>query len=123
MRIESINAVTLACRSMRRSVAFYRGLGFVVRYGGEEASFTSFVVGPNHLNLQLVAASGPAPAWGRVIVYVTDVDAMYERARALGHVPLAAPRDAPWGERFFHLRDPDGHELSFARPLAETGGA
>jgi hypothetical protein len=29
----------------------------------------------------------------------------------------AAPREAPWGERFFHLRDPDGHELSFARLL------
>jgi uncharacterized glyoxalase superfamily protein PhnB len=26
------------------------------------------------------------------------------------------PRDAPWGERYFHMRDPDGHELSFARP-------
>jgi hypothetical protein len=21
------------------------------------------------------------------------------------------------GERFFHITDPDGHELSFARPL------
>jgi hypothetical protein len=28
-----------------------------------------------------------------------------------------APRDAEWGERFFHLTDPDGHELSFAWPL------
>ena len=26
------------------------------------------------------------------------------------------PRDAPWGERYFHMRDPDGHELSSARP-------
>jgi uncharacterized glyoxalase superfamily protein PhnB len=22
-----------------------------------------------------------------------------------------------WGERFFHVTDPDGHELSFAWPL------
>jgi uncharacterized glyoxalase superfamily protein PhnB len=28
-----------------------------------------------------------------------------------------APSDAPWGERYFHIRDPDGHELSFARRL------
>ncbi|MGH8701888.1 MAG: VOC family protein, partial [Burkholderiales bacterium] len=27
------------------------------------------------------------------------------------------PADAPWGERYFHISDPDGHELSFARPL------
>jgi hypothetical protein len=26
--------------------------------------------------------------------------------------------NAPWGERCFHIHDPDGHELSFARPLA-----
>jgi uncharacterized glyoxalase superfamily protein PhnB len=30
------------------------------------------------------------------------------------------PRDAEWGERFFHLSDPDGHELSFARPLRSS---
>jgi len=23
------------------------------------------------------------------------------------------PRDASWGERYFHMPDPDGHELSF----------
>jgi hypothetical protein len=27
------------------------------------------------------------------------------------------PRDAAWGERYFHMPDPDGHELSFARPI------
>jgi hypothetical protein len=32
----------------------------------------------------------------------------------------AARRDAEWGERFFHLVDPDGHELSFARPLRSS---
>jgi hypothetical protein len=30
--------------------------------------------------------------------------------------PEITPRDAEWGERFFHLVD-DGHELSFARLL------
>jgi hypothetical protein len=27
------------------------------------------------------------------------------------------PRDASWGERYFHMLDEDGHELSFARQL------
>jgi uncharacterized glyoxalase superfamily protein PhnB len=27
------------------------------------------------------------------------------------------PHDAEWGERYFHVTDPDGHELSFAWPL------
>ena len=36
---------------------------------------------------------------------------------AAGYPPDTAPRDAEWGERFFHVTDPDGHELSFAKPL------
>ena len=36
---------------------------------------------------------------------------------AAGCRPDTAPRDAEWGERFFHVTDPDGHELSFAWPL------
>jgi len=32
------------------------------------------------------------------------------------------PHDGEWGERFFHLIDPDGHELSFARPLLPASG-
>jgi uncharacterized glyoxalase superfamily protein PhnB len=42
---------------------------------------------------------------------------MYRRALAAGFSPSTTPRDAEWGERYFHLSDPDGHELSFARPL------
>jgi hypothetical protein len=30
------------------------------------------------------------------------------------------PRDAKWGEQFVHIVDPDGHELSFARPSLAT---
>ena len=101
---------------MKRAVGFYRSLGFELRYGGEEASFTSLVAGPGSINLQLRPGYAVKP-WGRVILYVDDVDAVYERAIGLGLSPAAPPRDAPWRERFFHLSDPDGHELSFAKPL------
>jgi len=117
LAIESLSAVTLATADMRRAVGFYRSLGFVVRYGGEEASFTSFVVGPSFLNLEAGASIVDATRWGRVVFHVTDVDAIYRRALELGLLPAAPPRDAPWGERYFHLSDPDGHELSFAKPL------
>jgi uncharacterized glyoxalase superfamily protein PhnB len=51
-----------------------------------------------------------------VIFWVDDVDAMHDRTLAAGADPTGPPADAPWGERYFHVRDPDGHELSFARP-------
>jgi catechol 2,3-dioxygenase-like lactoylglutathione lyase family enzyme len=73
------------------------------------------------LNLIARPADRPRSWWGRVIFHLSDVDAFHARAVAAGLEPDTAPADAPWGERFFHLTDPDGHELSFARPLSGAG--
>jgi len=94
--IESISAITLATHDMARAVGFYRMLGFDVIYGGDYAAFTSFRAGTSYLNLIAQPAERP-----------------------IRHRPDTAPRDAEWGERFFHLTDPDGHELSFAKPLGD----
>jgi catechol 2,3-dioxygenase-like lactoylglutathione lyase family enzyme len=117
MTIESISAVTLATHDMARAVRFYESLGFRMRYGGPDAAFTSFYVGAGYLNLTLQPPECTWSWWGRTIFYVADVDATYAQALAAGITPTMAPSDAPWGERYFHVTDPDGHELSFARPL------
>ena len=113
--ITSLSAVTLATRDMAAAVRFYRLCGFELLNGGETASFTSFRAGSSYLNL----TSEPAEIkwWGRTIFYDSDVDGLYQRLVAAGMTPQAPPRDAPWGERFFHVTDPDGHEISFAWPL------
>ena len=49
--IRSISAVTLATNDMVRSMRFYQALGFTLRYGGEQASFTSLAAGSSSLNL------------------------------------------------------------------------
>ena len=117
--VQSLSAVTLATADMPASVAFYDALGFVRAYGGPDAAFTSFRVGPSaYLNLQLDPGWViPARVWGRTIVWVDDVDAVHRRAVEAGYRPSTAPADAPWGERYFHVLDPAGHELSVARPL------
>lgn len=118
--LRSISAVTLWVKDMALSVGFYRSLGFEPIYGGEDESFTSFRIGGNFLNLAKVRAEGKIPHWGRIIFHVSDVDAFHEAVKAAGHEPDFAPRDATWGERFFHLSDPDGHALSFAAPLPKA---
>ena len=114
--IESISAITLATHDMARAVAFYTALGFELKDGGAAAGFTSFHAGTGYLNLSL-APDRTWSWWGRAIFYVDNVDTMFARAVAAGLPPAFAPRNAPWGERYFHITDPDGHELSFARPL------
>ena len=115
--ITGISAVTLATHDMRRAVRFYRLLGFAELYGGEDASFTSFRAGGQYLNLVAAPAGKTWTWWGRAIFYEDDVDAFYARLVAAGCRPDTEPRDASWGERFFHITDPDGHELSFAWPI------
>jgi catechol 2,3-dioxygenase-like lactoylglutathione lyase family enzyme len=115
--LNGISAITLATHDMARAVAFYHALGFVLKFGGSSARFTSFHAGTGYLNQTQMPADRTWSWWGRAIFYVDDVDVQHARAVSAGLSPESAPRDAPWGERYFHIVDPDGHELSFARPL------
>ena len=117
--IQALSAVTLATHDMGRAIRFYQSLGFEMLYGGDNASLTSFAVGSGFLNLIAQPADTRWSWWGRVIFHVSHVDALYSKALELGYKPSTEPRDAEWGERYFHLTDPDGHELSFAKPLAQ----
>jgi len=115
--VTGMNAITLATHDMARAAAFYRKLGCDVLYGGDAAAFTSFRIGGQFLNLIVQPPDRRWSWWGRLVFYDDDVDSLYERLLAAGLRPEAPPRDAEWGERYFHITDPDGHELSFAWPL------
>ena len=116
MQLQGISAVTLAVSDMARSLEFYRTAGFQLLYGGPDRDFSSFQAGQGYLNLILQGAY-EGQWWGRAIFYVWDVDAAHGHVVSAGLTPDTSPQDAPWGERYFHLTDPDGHELSFAKPL------
>ena len=117
VKIEALSAITLSIRDMAASVRFYETLGFTIKHGGVNEDFTSLACGASFLNL-MVQTHAPVEGWGRLIVHVSDVDAVYRRALRAGLTPSRVPSDAPWGERYFHISDPDGHEVSIAKPLA-----
>ena len=110
--IQHISAVTFAVRDMARSIEFYEKLGFELLYGGDRAGFSSLKAGEAFVNL-VASSEYEHRWWGRVIFRVDDADGQYRVLREQGLEPQP-PKDAPWGERFFHVTDPDGHELSFA---------
>ena len=117
MRIEKISAVTLKVAIMRNSVEFYKDvLGMEIIFGGEDGSFSSLRAQDDNTAILNLEQGHSVPGWGRMIFYVADVDAFWEYLRGKGFNP-ESPRDASWGERYFHMSDPDGHELSFARPI------
>jgi PhnB protein len=53
-----------------------------------------------------------------VHVYVDDVDAHYERAKAAGAEIVMEPTDQEYGDRRYDAMDPEGQFWSFATPLA-----
>jgi catechol 2,3-dioxygenase-like lactoylglutathione lyase family enzyme len=115
--IEKIAAITFRVLNMKASVQFYRDvLGMELLYGGEQASFSSLQANNADSAILNLEQGATVSHWGRLIFHVSDVDAIWKHLRQRGFDP-EIPRDASWGERYFHLLDPDGHQLSFAKPL------
>ena len=117
MTFRSISAITLSVSDMRRSIEFYHStIGLALMHGGANDSFVSFQIGSGYLNL-ISSINTKIHWWGRVIIYVDHVDDLYNKILASGWHISDRPQDAQWGERYFHVMDPDGHELSFASPI------
>lgn len=142
MKVTKISAVTLRISDMKKSVEFYSKIpNFKMVFGGHDKEFTSFLIEDktkSYLNLKLKdemirkvelmkAVHGRTtsqPDCGRIIFYVDDVDELFaymendETISRLGNLE-SKPEDAAWGERFFHMLDPDGYKLSFAIPIGD----
>jgi catechol 2,3-dioxygenase-like lactoylglutathione lyase family enzyme len=133
-KVYRISAVTLIIKNMERSCNFYSQIpGFRLAYGGSPIdSFTTYQIGkdnpPLYLNLELNTASNSnydehnKRHFGRIIFHTEDVDELYSYLRSnagISNIVLFEnePMDAPWGERYFHIREPDGYQLSFAKPM------
>ena len=116
--IQHISAVTLAVRAMPEAITFYTQLGFTLVYGSPHAQFSTLQAGDALVNLTLAPNFRPT-WWGRTIFRVDDVETLYHTAVAQGLTPSALQQGS-WGERYFHLTDPNGHELSFAQLLPAT---
>ena len=126
MKVSKISAVTLLVSDMKRSFDFYSKIpNFKVVYGGPDAQFTSFLIDDtmkSYLNLKLNETH--STDFGRIIFYTDDVDGLFtymqddKTVSTLGKFE-SKPQDATWGERFFHMLDPDGYKMSFATPLGD----
>ena len=122
----SINAITLETTDMKKSVSFYEKLGLIQSYSS--INFTTMsvdLVSDNlHVNIQFSEDFKPPDhpqkwnGWGRYIFHVQDVDKLYDHVVSQGLLPESEPTDAPWGERYFQILDPMGHEIALAKRIS-----
>ena len=124
--------------------------GFRLTYGGNPSDhFTTFEIGKGsmlttYLNLERMGEGEEEndgsdfkrsnaeklnvkvnEDFGRIIFHVENVDELYsfmkqDECISKSIVFENEPTNAPWGERFFHIREPNGYELSFAQPLSQV---
>jgi uncharacterized glyoxalase superfamily protein PhnB len=55
-----------------------------------------------------------------VYVYVDDVDAHFERAKAVGATILSEPEDKPYGDRIYSAEDLEGQRWFFAQHVRDV---
>lgn len=121
-------AVGVVASDLRRSLAFYRLLGLTIPetdsphvevelpggnrllFDTEEtiASFHRDWTAPTSPGRLVLAFGLAAPA---------DVDAVFGRVTDAGHPAILKPFDAPWGQRYATVADPDGTAVDLYAPL------
>lgn len=114
---------------MAKSLAFYRLLGLDVPPEADEQGHVEVAL-PGGLRLgfdtEAVIRSfsdGPIPSGpgriniGFVCPDAAAVDALHARVVAAGYGSAIAPFDAPWGQRYATVVDPDGTGVDLFTPL------
>ena len=128
MHLNSV-VIEIVTADLRRCLDFYELLGLevpepdgphveVALPGGKRPAFATDEV-----------IAGMHPGWtppssaGRVaLAFGCDepagVDALYARLTAAGHPGVLEPFDAPWGQRYATVADPEGTSVDLFAPLA-----
>ncbi len=130
MKVYKISAITLKIQNMKREWKFYSKVpGLTLTYGGPDSTFTSFEMNDNdfsnsktYLNLEFTNESISNKNFGRIVIYSDNVDKLYsyfKNDENIAHLITIKnePKDGEWGERYFHILDPEGYELSFAQVI------
>jgi catechol 2,3-dioxygenase-like lactoylglutathione lyase family enzyme len=126
MRPTRASGIVAYVKNTADTAAFYNALGFT--FTKREPDHLSLDVGGFWLDFhpqdkedkpsfQREAALEPKGAGQFWYFQVDNVDDFYSRVIGSGLSPSSEPKDWPWGNREFIIRDPDGYKLVFFTPL------
>jgi catechol 2,3-dioxygenase-like lactoylglutathione lyase family enzyme len=100
----------------------YLNLELIEEEEGHEDDCSGSAADFNNNKFNLGEKTKGGENFGRIIFHTDNVDKLYsymEYDEYLSKFIIfeSKPTNAPWGERFFHIREPNGYQLSFAQPL------
>ena len=116
---------------LARSLAFYRLLGLQVPWPDGPPHVAVDLPGGNTLSFDIdETIAGMHPGWAapsspshsRLALALglptpADVDALFAEVTSAGHDGPLPPYDAPWGQRYATVADPDGNWVDLFAPL------
>jgi uncharacterized glyoxalase superfamily protein PhnB len=117
--VPQLNAIGIVASNMAESIRFYRLLGLDVPETPDESHVDAFL--PNGVRFMLDTEdtvrsfkedwrreTGNQIGLALECESATEVDEVYARVVDAGFEGEKEPWDAPWGQRYAQLRDPDG---------------
>jgi catechol 2,3-dioxygenase-like lactoylglutathione lyase family enzyme len=104
----SLEGLTFHVLDLEKSRAFYARIPGAVLEAHRPGEFALFRIGSSHLGLLQSKTRGL-----HLEVNTPDIDDYYDRLVKAGIEPAGVPRDRPWGERTFNVKDPDGNLIEF----------
>jgi catechol 2,3-dioxygenase-like lactoylglutathione lyase family enzyme len=121
-----IYAVAVSATDLARTAAFYELLGFSFPPIQDDTMHLESP-GPVRLMMDLPAVlevlhgEPPRPGNTSGFALVADspqeVDETVARVAGVGHTVVHQPFDAPWGQRYATVADPDGYRVDLFCPL------
>ncbi len=126
MKINSISGLVCYVKDLDKTAKFYEDLGF--RFGKRETHqlkcyvnwfSVDFIETGSEDKAEFKTEANAEPKGAGIYVYikVDDVDEFYQGVIKKKMKPSSEPKDWPWGNREFVLRDPDGYKLVFFQKL------
>lgn len=128
-----LDMIGIVAHDLAASLAFYRLLGLDIPEAADSEPHVEVTL-PNGLRLawdpvstitsfdpSWTAPSGsPRIALAFLCDSAAEVDARYEQLVSAGHHSHLEPWDAPWGQRYATVRDPDGNGVDLFAPLSDS---
>lgn len=123
--------MAVSATDLARSVAFYELLGFSFPPITDDAVHLE-APGPVRLMIDTAAVleelngapprPGTASGFAMLAGSPEEVDDAVSKVAGAGHTVVHPPFDAPWGQRYATVADPDGYRVDLFCPLPGAGG-
>lgn len=122
MQMKSVAGIVCYAKHIEKTAKFYEALGFL--FSKRESDHISIRLNwfwidfhaqdkEEKPEFQKEAHLDHKGAGLFLYIKVEDIDGFYQKLLTKGLNPSSEPRDWPWGNREFALRDPDGYKLVF----------